>query len=368
VVSPGILQGLRVVEHSAYVAAPLAGTTLASLGADVIRIEQRGGGIDAMRWPVHDGRSLYRAGLDQGKRLVGLDLRSDRGQQIASKLIASGGAGGGILLTNLGTKGWMAFESLVRLRPDLIMVQITGWPDGRPAVDYTVNAALGFPLVTGPASWEGPVNHVLPAWDVATGLSAALAILAAERHRRQGGAGQLIRISLADVAAGVAANLGFLAEAQLVDEPRGRFGNYVYGTFGRDFRTKDGRYVMVCALTPRQWQDLVSATELSGEISALEAAAGADFDDEAARIAHRAEIAGLIERWVTERTLAEVLRVFDGNGVLWAPYRTFKEAFEKAPVRPPERDVGADTEATLTSELGLDSDQIGELRAQGVIA
>ena len=66
--SLGVLSGLRVVEFSAFVAAPLASATLASLGADVIRVEQLGGGIDAGRWPLHEGRSLYRAGLDRGKR------------------------------------------------------------------------------------------------------------------------------------------------------------------------------------------------------------------------------------------------------------------------------------------------------------
>jgi len=65
----GILSGLRVVEGSAFVAAPLGGMTLAQLGADVIRFDQIGGGLDYHRWPLAaDGQSLFWAGLNKGKR------------------------------------------------------------------------------------------------------------------------------------------------------------------------------------------------------------------------------------------------------------------------------------------------------------
>ena len=81
---PGILDGLRVIEGSAYVAAPLGGMTLAQLGADVIRFDQIGGGLDRNRWPVtDDGQSLFWAGLNKGKRSIQVDLRSDRGQGAA---------------------------------------------------------------------------------------------------------------------------------------------------------------------------------------------------------------------------------------------------------------------------------------------
>src|SRR5260370_1944189 len=103
------------------------------------------------------------------------------------------------------------------------MVVITGNRDGSAAVDYTVNAALGFPFVTGPEGTDGPVNHVLPAWDAMTGFLAATAILAAERHRRQTGEGQLVELSLSDVGLGVAGHLGLIGEAGLEAQPPGRF-------------------------------------------------------------------------------------------------------------------------------------------------
>ena len=175
---------MRVVEFAAFVAGPLSGATLAALGADVIRVEQLKGGPDAQRWPLHEGRSLYRAGLDRGKRSVALDLRSSRGQELAAALVTAPGEGAAIFVTNLGGNGWASYETLSAARNDLIMVRLGGTPDGRPAVDYTVNAGIGFPLVTGPAEYERPINHVLPAWDVSAGLLAAAGILAAERHWR----------------------------------------------------------------------------------------------------------------------------------------------------------------------------------------
>ena len=92
------------------------------------------------------------------------------------------------------------------------MMNVTGNPDGSSAVDYTVNCALGFPFVTGPAHGAAavnPVNQVLPAWDAAAGVTAALGILAAERHRRLTSAGQLVKLPLADVAFAMTGNLVF---------------------------------------------------------------------------------------------------------------------------------------------------------------
>ena len=326
-----ILAGLRVVELSAFVAAPLGGATLAALGADVIRVDPPGGGIDIDRWPLHRGRSLYWAGLNQGKRSVTIDTRTEVGQRQVAGLIAAPGEGGGIVLTNLPVKGWSSYVELSKLRPDLIMVVITGDRDGGTAVDYTVNAALGFPRLTGPEDHDGPVNHVLPAWDGMTGFLAALAILAAERHRRLHGEGQLVELSLSDVGLAVAGHLGLIGEAMLEAQPRERFGNDVYGTFGRDFGTRDRRRVMVLALTVRQWASLGEATGLARDFAALEARVGADFRKEADRWVHRAPLCEMLAEWMAERDLAEVGEAFERHGVLWGPYQTFKQLVAEDP-------------------------------------
>jgi 2-methylfumaryl-CoA isomerase len=330
VTSP-ILAGLRIVELSAFIAAPLGGATLAELGADVIRVDPPGGGVDIDRWPLHRGRSLYWAGLNQGKRSVTVDMRTEVGQQQVSKLITAPGEGGGIVLTNLPVRGWNSFAQLSKLRPDLIMVVITGDRDGGTAVDYTVNAAVGFPWLTGPQRHDGPINHVLPAWDAMTGYLAAFAILAAERHRRLHGEGQLVELSLADVGMAMSGHLGLIGEATLEPEPRGRFGNDVYGTFGRDFGTRDGRRVMVLALTGRQWLSLGEATGLSSRFSELESRIGADFRREGDRWRHRRQLCQLLEPWVAQRDLAELRDVFDQHQVLWGPYQTVKQMVAEDP-------------------------------------
>ena len=117
----GLLNGMRVVEGAAFVAGPLGGMTLAQLGADVIRFDPIGGGLDYRRWPVtKDGRSLYWAGLNKGKRSIALDLRSDEGREIATSLITAPGPDAGIFLTNYPAGGWIDYDHLVERRPDLV--------------------------------------------------------------------------------------------------------------------------------------------------------------------------------------------------------------------------------------------------------
>ena len=190
--APGVLAGLRVVEGSAFIAAPLGGMTLAQLGADVIRFDQIGGGLDYGRWPLApDGQSLFWAGMNKGKRSIQLDLRAPAGQELAGALVTAPGDDGGLFLTNFPPRGWLDPARLTAARPDLVMVVISGNADGSSEVDYTVNPATGFPLATGPRGLAEPVNSLLPAWDIACGNLAAVGLLAGERKRRLTGAGSV---------------------------------------------------------------------------------------------------------------------------------------------------------------------------------
>ena len=393
-----ILDGLRIVEISAFVAAPLGGATLAALGADVVRVDPIGGGVDTNRWPLHGERSLYWAGLNQGKRSVNINTKTEEGRRLVTDLIVQAGT----CLTNLPVADWMSYERLSEARPDVILAVITGNPDGSVAVDYTVNAALGFPWITGPERSDGPVNHVLPAWDALTGYLVAAGLLAAELKRSRTGKGELLTVSLSDVGLSVAGSLGLLAEAQLESEPRGRHGNDLYGSFARDFATRDGRHVIVVALTPRQWRSIVNATEMRGQFAALEARLGVDLEKEGDRFGARREICALLEPWFAARPLAELREVLDRHGVLWGPYQTFKQLVaedERASLRNPllgtitapeigpfraagsplvfagsERLAprpppvqGQHTAEVLASWLDLGAERIAELRARGTI-
>src|SRR5690349_10994654 len=241
----GILAGLRIVEGSAFIAAPLGGMTLAQLGADVIRFDDIHGGLDSDRWPVtRDGRSIYWAGLNKGKRSIAVDLRNPKGRELLTALITAPGEGAGIFTTNMPARGWLSYEELAKKRADLIALNIVGDRHGTAHVDYTVNAMTGFPLVSGPAGHQGPVNAVAPPWDLATAYAGAMALLAAERHRRLTGQGQKIVLPLQDMAFAATSALGYVGEAVINQVDRPRVGNQIYGTFGRDFRTSDGRWLM----------------------------------------------------------------------------------------------------------------------------
>lgn len=316
------LSGMRIIEISAYVAAPLAGMTLAQLGADVVRVEPVGGGADRTRWPLGtSGTSLYWTGLNKGKRAIEVDFASREGRELVADLIVDAG----MVISNTERFPDLTFQTLRARRPDLIHVQLTGTRDGGTAVDYTVQAATGFPLLTGPEDTAAPVNHLMPAWDVAAGLYLATGLLAAERHRLRTGEGQQVRVALEDVALATAGNLGYLAEAQLCGTPRERCGNYIYGSFGRDFVTADGKRLMLVVLTPRHWRDLVSITGMTGPVAALEQALNADFAQEADRFRHRVALAGLFAEWFGVRTLDEVVAAMKSTRVLWSPYRSFGE-------------------------------------------
>lgn len=397
-----LLEGLRIVEGSAFVAAPLGGMALGQLGADVIRFDAIEGGLDYRRWPVTaSGESIYWAGLNKGKRSFRVDIRGPRGRELVRELICAPGEGAGIFLTNLPARGWIGYESLSGQRADLILLNVTGSRDGAPQVDYTVNAAVGFPLVTGPEAADGPVNNVLPAWDIATGMTAAAGILAAERRRARTGGGQLIRLPLLDVALWATASLGYVGEAAVNGDGRPRCGNHIFGTFGRDFRTRDGRDVMVCILTGRNLSGLAEAAGLGPAFAAIEARHGVGLSDEASRWLHREEIASAVEPWVASHDFAEVAEAFDGAGVLWGPYRSFLEMVRgpggvranpmfadveqpgigtfpvpgspldfvglgRLEPRPAPR-LGQHTDEILADVLGLSAGQIGRLHDEGVV-
>ncbi|KUI42566.1 mesaconyl-CoA isomerase [Mycobacterium sp. IS-1590] len=317
------LAGVRIVEISSFVAVPLAGMTLAQLGAEVTRVDPIGGAADYRRWPVTgEGESIYWAGLNKGKRSVAADVRSAEGQDVIKRLIASSG----ILITNVAGREWHSYETLKPLRPDLIHVEVSGRADGGTGVDYTVNAGIGFPLVTGPSELAAPVNHVLPAWDVACGLYTALAVVTALRHRDATGEGQKIGIPLENVALATAGNLGFFTEVMVNGTARERIGNSVYGQYGQDFLSSDGVSFMVVALTGRHFRDLTELTGTTKAVAALAETLGADFSDEGQRFVHRDALSGLFAEWFTAHTADEIATALSATSVLWERYRTFAEA------------------------------------------
>jgi 2-methylfumaryl-CoA isomerase len=406
-----LLQDLRIVEFSAFVAAPLGGMTMAQFGAEVIRIDPIGGAIDHDRWPVADGgtkgggASLYWAGLNKAKRSVALALSTPEGRELAHAIATAPGPGAGIVLTNLPPLRSLDYASLKAARDDVILLRLLGNRDGTAAVDYTVNAASGFPLVTGHSGAAGgaPVNHVLPAWDIAAGLYLATALLAAERHRGRTGEGQEVTAALSDVMLATVGHLGYIADVHINGRARPAIGNDLYGSFGRDFATADGGRVIIIALTPRQWRALGLATGLAERLAMVGTLMEVDLDTEAGRYEAREAIAALLSRWCAGKTLAEMRAAFAGTGVLWGPFQDFLGLVRNDPRCSPQNPLfavieqpgigdypmpglpvdfsasprqatlpaprlGEHTDAVLSQVLGLGATEIARLHAAGIAA
>lgn len=400
-----LLQGMRVVEAASFIAAPSCALHLAQFGAEVIRIDQIGGGPDFNRWPLAPttGSSLYWEGLNKCKKSVALDLTRPEGRDLAVQLATAAGDHGGLFVTNYPQDGFLAYDRLRAKRADLICVRILGWPDGRTAVDYTVNAAVGIPAMTGPADDPRPTNSVLPAWDLLAGAYAAFSLMAAERARRFDGKGREIHIALSDLAIASLGHLGQIGEVQTRGD-RPRLGNELYGAFGRDFLTCDGKRVMIVAITARQWKGLISALQLQDRIAEIETDLNVRFDrNEGVRFEHRHRLIPLIEDSVAQRSATELRAAFESKSVCWSPYQTLREAVtedryfnaanpllteldhpsgyryltpgaaatlpgQARPQPVPASSLGSDTTEVLSRILGLSASRIAALHNEGLVA
>ncbi|MFM9852942.1 MAG: CoA transferase [Sphingomonadaceae bacterium] len=393
-----LLEGISVIEASSFVASPTAGLYLAQMGAEVIRVDQIGGGPDFNRWPkAPNGASLYWENLNRAKKSVALNLSVPEGRDLLAELVRKTGQ----FVTNFPVNGFLGHDRLAAGRADLITVRVMGMADGGPALDYTVNSAVGYPDLTGLG--PEPVNHILPAWDLLTGSYAAFAMMAAIHHRSATGLGQEVRIPLSDVAIGTVANLGSLAEVLTTGANRDRMGNAVFGAFGKDFVTADHVRLMVMAITPRQWSGLVTVLDMASEIAAIEQQRGISFaTDEGVRFDHRDVLFPLVGARVGVRRYDDLKAAFDANGCCYGPYQTMLEAardaslvgnnpifgesenpsrlgypaagafatipqLDRAPPRPAPH-LGQHSDEILETRLGLSTGQIAALHDNGIVA
>lgn len=400
-----LLNGLSVIEASSFVASPTAGLYCAQMGAEVIRVDHKAGGLDYDRYMLtKKGRSLSWENLNRAKKSVALDLRSGEGRELLVELARKTGQ----VITNLPEQSFLSHAAMSEGREDLVSVRIMGWHDGRQAMDFTVNAASGYPLMCGPEDWDPanapPVNQVLPAWDFITGAYSAFALLAALRHRDATGEGSEVRIPLGDVAIGTLANSGAMAEMLYRGDDRERLGNAIWGAFGRDFRTRDGQRFMVAALTAKQWAGLIEAFGIAEGIAALESELGEDFssgDDPRFRNRHR--LFDLFQQAADGMDWADLEARMAKAGATYEKYRTAYEAatdptlvadnplFGPAPANPsgfdypatrsfanmPEKQagdpaaapyLGQHSEEVLAERLGLSAGAIGKLVDSGIVA
>ena len=327
-----ILSGLRIIESSAFVAVPMAGMTLAQMGAEVIRFDRLEGGLDARRMPyAPSGSSLFWSGMNKGKKSIAVDMKSPDGKELISNLITAPGKDAGLFLTNLKVRGWLDYETLSKVRSDIIIVTLTGDRHGKPQVDYTVNPALGIPDITGLEGSTDPVANAIPAWDMIAGNMCVSSLLAAERYRLRHGVGQDVEIALKDVASAAIGHLGMIADTTLNTDDRTKAGNSLYGAYGKDFLCADGNRVMIIGLTSRQWKGIVKATNTAEQFTQLEMQNNINLQDESIRWKWRHAITEIIEPWFKARKVEDFASDFDKTGLTWSVFRSVREALNSDP-------------------------------------
>jgi formyl-CoA transferase len=392
----GPLDGVRVLEATTTWAGPMCGCVLADFGADVVKVELPGGEMARRAPPLLPGTSIsfMHATVNRNKRSVTLDLRRPEGRDVFLRLAARAD----VVVENFRPgvmDGYgLGYEAVRAVRPDVVYVSISGFgqygPDaGRAGYDPLAQAGSGFLSLNGSPDGE-PVKAPTFLADDLGGLHAALATLAALRHRDRCGEGQHVDVALLD--AMLFQSTGYLTLGALgVDLPR--LGNeFRIAAPARVYRCRDGT-VMAGVLLDAHWRKLVALMDRA------ELADDARYATTASRIGRRAEVDALLADWLAERTTDEAVAALTSAGLPIAKVRTYAEAAADPHVRARDmlQDVaqsdgttqpitgpaaklsrtpirvrsgapalGADNDAVLR-EAGYDEEAIAALRRSGVV-
>ena len=406
--SPGALDGLRVLDLSRILAAPLAGQMLGDLGADVIKVEQPGRGDDAREYGPPFARgdsgerlSAFFISCNRNKRSVTLDFTTERGRELLFELAGQCD----VVLENFRPgvldRHGVGWPQLHERYPALVMCSVTGFGQDGPyraragydGIFQALSGMMGASGLPDGVPGAGPMKSGLSLIDILTGLYLSTAVLAAIRHRDRTGEGQYLDVSLLDC--GIA-SLSHYAENYLVSgEVPVRRGNGGFGGIpSQAFACADGKLIFIVATTNPQFARACAALGHPGLID------DPRFDSIAARIEHRLELLTVLETIFATRPAQYWLDALAAVDVPVAPVNDISEALADPQVRhrdlqvsmphadygdlptlrypirmsatPVERyaappELGADTRAVLSELLGLDDADIDKLAADGVV-
>jgi formyl-CoA transferase len=328
----GPLDGVRVLEATTTWAGPMCGCVLADFGADVVKVEMPGGEMARRAPPMLPGTnppvSFMHATVNRNKRSLTLDLRRPEGRDIFLRLTARAD----VVIENFRPgvmDGYgLGYDGVRAVKPDIVYVSISGFgqfgPDAdRAGYDPLAQAASGFLSLNGDPDGE-PVKAPTFLADDLGGLHAALATLAALRHRDRRGEGQRIDVSLLD--AMLFQSTGYLTLGALgVELPR--LGNeFRIAAPARVYRCRDGT-VMAGVLLDAHWRKLVALMERP------ELAEDSRYATTMARIERRGEVDALFAAWLAGQTVAEALAALLDAGLPIAPVRSYAEAAADPHVR-----------------------------------
>lgn len=313
--TPGPLQGVRVVDLSRLAAGNMLSVFLADFGADVIKIERPGAGDDLRTWR-EKGEEIYWKVYGRNKRSLVLDLKSEDGMRHLRKLVRHSQ----IFIENFVPGGiekmGLAPDYLLQLNPALVIMRISGWGQTgpfshKPGFGTLVEAMSGFAYLNGYPD-RPPVLPPLALADMIAGVYGAAGVLTALRDAEKTGRGQVVDLSLFESIFSVIASE--VAKYKLTGVPTMRAGNQSTHTAPRNvYRCSDGQYVAMSG----SMQSM--AMRILDTIGRPELKTDSRFATNDARVAHRDELDGIIEKFIGARTQPENLLLFETAGVTVGP-------------------------------------------------
>ena len=349
------IAGVRVVDVTASLAGPTATQLLADLGADVVKVEPLAGD-HARAWgpPFVEGESAMFLSANAGKRSLAVDLGDDRGREIVLRLADRAD----VFLQSLrpGTAerhGFGAAELRAR-NPRLVHCSIgafgaNGPLSDQPGYDPLLQAAAGIMSVTGEPDGP-PVRVGVSLIDLATGVWAALGVLAALYEREGTGAGRTLEISLYETALSLLSYqlVGYLGTGAVPGREGSAFGQIApYQVFS----ARDGDLMIVAA------NDKLFAA-LCGVLGVPELAGDPRFLANPDRVANRAELVALVEEQTRERASAELLDALVTAGVPASPVHDVAEAARHPQTEAVEILQELGNVVTVAAPLSVDGERI----------
>jgi crotonobetainyl-CoA:carnitine CoA-transferase CaiB-like acyl-CoA transferase len=328
---PGPLAGLRVLELARILAGPWAGQILADLGADVIKVERKGTGDDTRGWgppfvQAADGGHLgaaYFHGTNRGKRSIEVDFDDADGRRIVKKLAARAD----VLIENFKVGGLAKFgldyESLGHVNPRLIYCSVTGFGQtgpyaARAGYDLMAQGMGGMMGLTGTADGE-PMRVGVPVSDIFSGVYAVVGILAALARREKTGRGGNVDAALVDSTVGVLSNqaLNYLVSGHIPKRIGNTHPNIVpYQVFP----VADG-HIIIATGNDNQFAKLCAI------LGKPEIAREPAYSDNEGRLAHRAELVGILCGLTARMQGVDILQKLEAAGVPAGPINDLEQVF-----------------------------------------
>ncbi|MFN8417762.1 MAG: CoA transferase [Anaerolineae bacterium] len=358
------LSELRILDFSRVLAGPFCTMLLGDLGADVIKIEQPESGDETRMWgppyagAAADGMSAYYLSVNRNKRSLTLNLKSERGRDLARELAKKSD----VLIENFKVGGMRGFgldyESLRQLNPALIYCSISGYGQTgsqaqQPGYDYVIQAQSGLMSITGPAD-GAPYKVGVAIADVITALTAANAIQAALLHRTKTGVGQYIDIALLDSQISALVNV---ASNYLVSrQPPPRYGNAHANIAPYETYKAADDYFILAVGNDGQFRRCCAVMGIPDTADDLR------FSTNPARLKHAADLRAILQPILLTRSAQAWIAAFHAANVPAGSIASVADALESDQLR--ER--GMIQHATLAN--GEEVDLVGSaLHLQGTV-